>query len=107
MKKLFDFLASYGFAVVLLILLTILTLFGTLEQAHSSLFDVQNKYFNSFFLVHYLFGVIPVPLPGVYLLTALLLVNLTCGGSSGRARIGGTGDADCALRIIYRSSPAS
>lgn len=80
MKKLFDFLASYGFAVVLLILLTILTLFGTLEQAHSSLFDVQNKYFNSFFLVHYLFGVIPVPLPGVYLLTALLLVNLTCGG---------------------------
>ncbi|MBX3178903.1 MAG: cytochrome c biogenesis protein ResB [Candidatus Hydrogenedentes bacterium] len=80
MKKLFDFFASYGFAVVLLILLTILTLFGTLEQAHSSLFDVQNKYFNSFFLVHYLFGVIPVPLPGVYLLTALLLVNLTCGG---------------------------
>lgn len=80
MKKLFDFLASYGFAVVLLILLTILTLFGTLEQANSSLFDVQNKYFNSFFLVHDLFGMIPVPLPGVYLLTALLLVNLTCGG---------------------------
>lgn len=80
LKKVIDYLASYGFAVVLLILLTILTLFGTLEQAHSSLFDVQNKYFNSFFLVHDLFNVVPIPLPGVYLLTALLLLNLTCGG---------------------------
>jgi hypothetical protein len=77
-KKLFNFLASYGFAVVLLIFLTILTLFGTLEQASSSLYDVQNKYFNSFFLTHDLFG-IPIPLPGVYLLSALLFVNLVCG----------------------------
>lgn len=79
MKRVFDFLASYGFAVVLLILLTILTLFGTLEQASSSLYDVQNKYFNSFFLVHDLFDTVPIPLPGVYLLSALLFVNLTCG----------------------------
>lgn len=79
MKKLFDYLSSYGFACIILILMTFLTLFGTLEQAESSLYDVQNKYFNSFFLVHDLFNAIPVPLPGVYLLTALLLVNLICG----------------------------
>lgn len=79
LKKVFNFFASYGFAVVVLILLTILTLFGTLEQTSSSLYDVQNKYFNSFFLIHHLFGRIPIPLPGVYLLTALLFVNLTCG----------------------------
>ena len=79
MKKLFEYLSSYGFACILLILMTILTLFGTLEQVDSSLYDVQNKYFNSFFLVHDLFNVIPIPLPGVYLLTALLLLNLTCG----------------------------
>lgn len=78
-KSIFDFFASYGFAVVVLIFLTILTLFGTLEQANTSLFDVQNKYFNSFFLVHDLFGKIPIPLPGVYLLSVLLFINLTCG----------------------------
>lgn len=79
LKKTFDFFASYGFAVVVLIFLTILTLFGTLEQAESSLFDVQNKYFNSFILVHHLFNKIPIPLPGVYLLSVLLFINLTCG----------------------------
>ena len=40
---------------------------------------MQNKYFNSFFLVHALFGKIPIPLPGVYLLSVLLFINLTCG----------------------------
>jgi len=79
LKKLFDYLASYGFAVILLIFLTLLTFFGTLEQAHTSLYDVQNKYFNSFFVVHDLFGRIPIPLPGVYLLSVLLFINLTCG----------------------------
>ncbi|MCF6286214.1 MAG: hypothetical protein L3K26_13650, partial [Candidatus Hydrogenedentes bacterium] len=78
MKKIITFFASYGFAVIILTLLTILTLFGTLEQANSSLFDVQNKYFNSLFLVHHI-GPIGIPLPGVYLLSTLLFINLTCG----------------------------
>ena len=78
MKRIIDFFASYGFAVVILILLTILTLFGTLEQAHSSLLDVQNKYFDSFFLVHHI-GPVGIPLPGVYLLSILLFINLVCG----------------------------
>ena len=78
MKRIIDFFASYGFAVIILTLLTILTLFGTLEQANSSLFDVQNKYFNSFFLVHHI-GPVGIPLPGVYLLSVLLFINLVCG----------------------------
>ncbi len=75
----FDFLASYGFAVVLLALLLVLTLLGTLEQAEYGLYAVQKKYFDSLFLVHDLFDVVPIPLPGVYLLLALLFVNLVCG----------------------------
>lgn len=79
LKKTFDIFSSYGFATVVLILLTILTLFGTLEQANTSLYEVQNKYFNSFILVHYLFDKVPIPLPGVYLLSVLLFLNILCG----------------------------
>ena len=71
-KWAFDGLASYGFVVVLLSFLLLLTLLGTLEQAEYGLFAVQKKYFDSLFLVHKLFGLIPIPLPGVYLLLALL-----------------------------------
>jgi hypothetical protein len=78
-KWAFDGLASYGFVVVLLSFLLLLTLLGTLEQAEYGLFAVQKKYFDSLFLVHKLFGLIPIPLPGVYLLLALLFVNLVCG----------------------------
>lgn len=79
-QKCFDALASYGLSVVLLLLLAVLTLLGTLEQVDRGLYEVQHKYFASLFLVHDLFGVIPVPLPGAYLLLALLSVNLFCGG---------------------------
>lgn len=79
-QKLFRFCASYGFAVVILFFLLLLTLFGTLEQVNVGLFEAQKKYFESVFLVHYLFDVIPIPLPGVYLLLVLLFVNLVCGG---------------------------
>jgi hypothetical protein len=79
-KKIFLFLASYGFATVLLFFLLLLTLFGTLEQVNLGLFEAQKKYFESIFLVHHLFGVIPLPLPGAYLLMGLLFVNLVCGG---------------------------
>lgn len=78
-RKLFRFFASYGFAVVILFFLLLLTLFGTLEQVNVGLFEAQKKYFESIFLVHHLFGVIPIPLPGVYLLLALLFINLVCG----------------------------
>ncbi len=78
-RGLFRLFASYGMAVVVLFLLLVLTLLGTLEQAEHGLWAVQKKYFDSVFLVHHLFGRVPIPLPGVYLLMTLLFVNLLCG----------------------------
>ena len=78
-KRVFRFLASYGVTVVLLLLLSVLTFLGTLEQVDQGLYAVQKKYFESLFLVHGFFGVVPVPLPGAFLLMIFLAVNLTCG----------------------------
>lgn len=77
--RVFSFLGSYGLAVVLLILLLVLVLFGTLEQVNQGLYEVQKRYFESAFVVHWLYGVIPLPLPGAYLLLVLLSVNLFLG----------------------------
>ena len=79
MKKILDFIASYGVATVLLFFMLLLTFFGTLEQVNTGLFEVQEKYFNSLFLIHELPYGIPLPLPGVYLLTGLLFVNMSLG----------------------------
>jgi hypothetical protein len=79
-KKLFAFVASYGFATVIFLMLFLLTMLGTVEQVKDGLFDVQKKYFESYFLVHHLFGKVPIPLPGVFLLTSLFAVNLIAGG---------------------------
>jgi hypothetical protein len=76
---LFRLLASYGFVVVVLALLLVLTFLGTLEQVDHGLYSVQKKYFESIVLVHWCFDVIPLPLPGAYLLMTLLFVNLCCG----------------------------
>ncbi len=73
-------LSSFGMACVLFLFLAVLTYCGTLEQVELGLFEVQKKYFESVFLVHWLFDRVPVPLPGVYLLLILLAVNLTLGG---------------------------
>ena len=79
LKKLSALLSSFGFVAIILVFLTLLTFLGTLEQVEHGLFETQKKYFDSLWLVHW-FGPIPVPLPGVYLLLALLLVNLVWGG---------------------------
>ncbi len=73
-------LGSSGLASILLLLLLLLTFLGTVEQVNQGLFEVQKKYFESPALVHYLFGVIPIPLPGVYLLLMVFSVNLIIGG---------------------------
>jgi len=83
-RSIFDFFASYGFAIVIMSLLMLLTLFGTLEQVEHGLYEVQKKYFDSLFLVHHFgpipfVGTVPIPLPGVYLLLVLLSINLVCG----------------------------
>lgn len=84
LKKSFDFIASYGFACIIFVFLLILTFFGTLEQVNQGLYEVQKKYFESMFVVHWvpLFGDIslPIPLPGVYLLLVLFTINLIAGG---------------------------
>jgi hypothetical protein len=97
MKSFSRGLGSFGFAVVLLLFLLVLTWLGTLEQVELGLYETQKKYFDSMWLVHWteklafkwpwsdaepLFRLpsIPIPLPGVYLLLALLMLNLVVGG---------------------------
>jgi hypothetical protein len=80
LHNLYRFLSSYGLSCVLFLLLFVLTLLGTVEQVDQGIYDVQKKYFESVFLIHDLFGVIPLPLPGAYLVMVLLAVNLTLGG---------------------------
>ncbi|MBL8839941.1 MAG: cytochrome c biogenesis protein ResB [Planctomycetes bacterium] len=99
LKKLYALLSSYGLAALLLVFLLLLTWLGTLEQVEFGLYETQKKYFESLFLIHEAgpFAVrlpfsdpakgplmtipaFPVPLPGVYLLLSLLVVNLVLGG---------------------------
>lgn len=75
-----DFLASYGFACVIFLFMLLLTFLGTLEQTTHGLYEVQKKYFESLFVVHWAFDRIPIPLPGVYLLLVLFCINLVLGG---------------------------
>ena len=79
LRRLFDALASFQLAIVVLAFLFLLTIIGTLEQTHSSLYEVQRRYFESAFVIHRVAG-IPLPLPGVSLLLVVLAVNLVCGG---------------------------
>lgn len=79
LKQVVDALSSYALAITLLLLLLVLTFFGTLEQAHMSLLDVQVKYFESWFVVHDI-GFLSIPLPGATPVLALLAVNLVLGG---------------------------
>jgi len=78
-RNLFRLLASYGFAIVLLAFLFLLTLLGTLEQVDHGLYDAQKKYFESFYVIYELYDTVPIPLPGAYLVMALLFVNLVFG----------------------------
>ncbi len=81
LKKVVDFLGSFWLAAIVLVLLMVLTLAGTLEQARTTLYDVQTNYFaNKGFLIHYWGGKYPMPLAGGYLLLGVLFVNLLIGG---------------------------
>lgn len=79
LKNLFNILASYGLSVILLLVLMVLVFFGTIEQTRIGLYEAQQKYFESLFVVHWLFGLLPIPLPGGYLLLSLAFVNMVCG----------------------------
>lgn len=79
LKKASQFLASYKLSCVLFLLLLLLTYLGTLYQVENGLYQSQQKYFSSFFLIHWFYGVFPVPLPGGYLLMIATFINLFWG----------------------------
>ncbi len=80
LKKAFAWLASFELSCVLFLFLLLLTYLGTLYQVEHGLYQAQRLYFESVVLVQWVFGAIPIPLPGTYLLLIVLAVNLTLGG---------------------------
>jgi hypothetical protein len=85
MSAVFKFFASLRLTVVLLGLSLVLIFFGTLDQVHYGIWETQKRYFESFLVVWsyppqwiaynklYWFH---LPMPGGYLLGAMLLLNL-------------------------------
>ena len=82
LKKASNFLASYKLSCALFLLLLLLTYLGTLHQVENGLHQSQKKYFESIFLIHWAYGVFPVPLPGGYLLMMITFVNLFWGAAT-------------------------
>lgn len=95
--RVFRFLSGYGLAVVCLLLLLVLTWLSTLEQPEKGLYEVQKRYYDA--EAWYVFPDVPflylpdrpwlgglagahvkIPLPGAYLVSAVLFVNLFLGG---------------------------
>lgn len=77
-KLLYQFFTSFKVATVVFVLMTVVTLFGTLAQVDQGLYAAKVKYFHSFFFTEKLFGV-PLVLPGGLLLMLILFVNMTLG----------------------------
>ena len=75
----YRFFSSYGLAAIVLIFMTLITLFGTYYQVDHGLVAAKKKYFHSWFVNHSLFGRFPLPLPGGLLLMSLLFVNMAIG----------------------------
>lgn len=87
--RLFRFLSGYGLAVVCLLLLLVLTWLSTLEQPAKGLYEVQKRYYDAeaWFVIPDLDWIpkingkpLFIPLPGAYLVSAVLFVNLFLGG---------------------------
>jgi hypothetical protein len=79
LKKISNFIASYKLSCVLFLLLLLLTYLGTIYQVENGLYQSQKKYFESIFLIHWAYGVFPVPLPGGYLLMTITFINIFWG----------------------------
>jgi len=78
LKRFLKLATSLRLAAVLLALLTLLTLFGTLNQIDESIFHTQKKYFESAWVVDEIGG-FPVFMPAGYLLLAVLFINMLFG----------------------------
>lgn len=80
----FRILSGYEIAVACLVLLFLLTFFGTIEQKWIGLYQAIERYFDigSFFVVPQRGDgkVIFLPLPGAYWVMVVLFVNMTLGG---------------------------
>ena len=77
--RLFRFFTSLKLTVVLLVLAMVLVFIGTLAQVELGLYEVQSRFFQSFFVLWGPAGAgweIPV-FPGGYLIGGLLLINLS------------------------------
>ncbi len=72
-------LSGLRLTVFLLILSIILVFLGTLEQVHWGVWHIQKAYFGSWICFYPLddTAIVQLPLPGGFLLGALLIVNLT------------------------------
>ena len=77
-RKLIDTLASLRLTVFLLVLSMILVLLGTLEQVHWGVWHVQKVYFSSWLCFYPMdaTSAVRMPLPGGFLIGALLILNL-------------------------------
>ena len=77
-RRLIDTLASLKLTIFLLALSMILTLLGTLEQVHWGVWHVQELYFSDWLCFYPIDPTAPVriPLPGGFLIGALLMLNL-------------------------------
>ena len=85
MKKIIDFLSSLKLAAMLLLMLMLLTWFGTIEQVDYGLYATIQKYFTWKNIIVFpdvtINGkLIPIPLPGAYWVGALLFLNMLLGG---------------------------
>ncbi len=78
-KRISNILASYKLSCLLFLLLLLLTYLGTMNQVENGLYQSQQKYFESVFVVHWGFGSVPIPLPGGYLVMIVTFVNLLWG----------------------------
>lgn len=68
------FCASLKITLTCLILLFVLTFWGTVDQVYNGLYLTQERFFNSFF---FLFGGF-IPFPGAQLVLWVLFINLVC-----------------------------
>jgi hypothetical protein len=79
LQRIVDLFSSLWLSALLLSLLALLTWLGTIEQVDHGLYEVQKKYFESFFLLHDV-GPISILLPGANLVMWILLINIVVGG---------------------------
>ena len=74
----YQFFTSFKVATAVFVLMTLVTLLGTLAQVDHGLYAAKVKYFHSFFFTEKIFG-IPVLLPGGLLLMIILTINMVLG----------------------------